>query len=134
MRGGGQRPVVADIPRLLGVVERSYHWERIGMSHEHVIGQILGNRTVQLVTRIMGTLSAPLMITGLLMRDSGDHLPAVWEILGFVGVALALLSMPPQTYYWWMRFLSPTRRQATGDGSMPNRSQLSRLLERRRRP
>jgi hypothetical protein len=65
-----------------------------------VISQVLGNRTVQWFTRLARTLSVPMVGIGLLLRESGRHPGPIWEVLGFVGVAVVVLSVPPQTYYW----------------------------------
>lgn len=92
--------------------------------------QVLGNRVVQRVTRVTGTLSVPMMSVGLIISDSGRRPAEVWEIIGFAGVALALPSIPPQVYYWFMRLSG--RRGVIDHGDVPNSSQLSRWRERRR--
>lgn len=104
------------------------------MDGERGIWRILANRTVQIVTKITGTLSVMMMGVGLMISDSGHRPSKLWEILGFAGVTLAVLSIPPQTYYWYMRLRPSASRQGIDNGSLPNRSELSRWLERRRRP
>jgi hypothetical protein len=117
------------------MVERPFRWARskweLAMRPVHVIWRVLGNRRVQLVTRITGTLGAYMIGISLLVGDSG-HPATIWEILGFMGVALVVPSIPPQTYYWFIKLSSPAHHSDKDDDSLPNRSQLSRWHEHRR--
>jgi hypothetical protein len=92
-----------------------------------VISGVLGNRTVQRLTRLAGTLSVPMVGISVLLRDSGRHPGLIWEVLGFVGLALVVLSVPPQTYYWCV-----LRRRSQAN-ALPDKSGFARWREDRSR-
>ncbi len=85
-----------------------------------MISQVLGNRAVQRLTRLTGTLSVPMVGISVLLRDSGHHPGRIWEVVEFVGLALVVLSVPPQTYYW-----SVLRRRSQAK-VLPNKSGFAR--------
>jgi predicted Na+-dependent transporter len=75
----------------------------------------LANRTAQRVARITGAIAVPMIGVGLLISDSGHHPAPIWEVLGIVGLAVLVPSLPFQIYYWYAKVTSSPRRRQTGD-------------------
>jgi hypothetical protein len=75
---------------------------------------VLSNTEARRVTRITLALAIPMMFTGILISDSGHHPAAVWGILEIIGVVLAVLSLPFQSYEWYVRLAPWLKRDQSG--------------------
>jgi hypothetical protein len=87
--------------------------------HGNLIGRVSG------ITLRVGAL---LLTWGLLIRDDAGHHAVIWHVLQVVGLVMVIGSLPAYGWYVLTRERDGSRSRRT----LPNQSQISRLLASRR--
>lgn len=68
-----------------------------------MISAALKNQEARRVTKVTLSASIPMMLTPILISDSGHHPDPIWGMLETAGVVLLAVSLPFQTYEWYAR-------------------------------